>query len=371
MNFIIKGYKDSFYIFKLCRTEEMHKLYMLHGFNHLYCLETARLYTYDGYIDLAAGSAEMFSDYCEGDVFSVNERGIVGELYISESDSNSLVTTPKCNSNCIMCPIPETVRRTGIPGSTKELLEIIRYIPRTAKHITITGGEPTLIGEGFFDILKAFQHDFDTTAFQLLTNGRVFSDFEYTTRFVDCIPEILEIGIPIYGFDAESHDSITKTPNSFMQTVAGIKNLLHYNCNVEIRIVLTRMLIDNMEQIADFIIKNFKEVSVVTVMGLEMTGNAAKNKDLVWAPYDELFNKSRSAISMLANHGIDVRLYNFPLCMISEKYWGIANKSISDYKIRYSDECAECDVKEICGGVFGSTKTITGFVGHPIRRNDK
>ena len=371
MNFILKGYQDSYYIFKLCKSEELHAFYMIHGFNHLYCCDPVRLYTYDGYIELPTGSAELFSDYCEGDVFSINERGIVGELFASESDSNSLVITPKCNSNCIMCPIPEAVRRTGITSPTRELLEIIRYLPRTAKHITITGGEPTLIGEGFFDILRAFQYDFDTTAFQLLTNGRVFSDFEYTTKFVDCIPEILEIGIPVYGFDATSHDSITRTPNSFVQTVAGIKNLLYYNCNVEIRIVLTKMLIDNMNEIVDFLIEKLSEVNIVTIMGLEMTGNAAKNKELVWAPYDELFKKSRTAINKLASHGIDVRLYNFPLCMISEKYWGIANKSISGYKIRYSDECAECDVREICGGVFGSTKTITGFTGRPIKRNDK
>ena len=270
-----------------------------------------------------------------------------------------------------MCPIPESVRKTGIPGSIAELLEIIRYLPRTANHITITGGEPTLIGEGFFDILRAIQYDFDTTAFQLLTNGRVFADFEYTTRFVNSIPTMIEIGIPVYGFDASTHDSITRTPGSFDQTLAGVKNLLHYNCDVEIRVVLTKMLIDNIEKIADFIIDNLSKVKKVTIMGLEMTGNAAKNRDLVWAPYDELFMKSQIAINKLAGSGIDVRLYNFPLCMISEKYWGIANKSISDYKIRYSSECAECDVKEICGGVFGSTKNITGFIGHPIKRNNE
>ena len=369
MNYIFNGYKDSYYIFKLCRSEEMHRLYMQQGFNHLFCNEQVRLYTYDGYIEMPSESAEKLDGYRDGDVFSINERGIVSELYAYESDSNSLVLTPKCNSNCIMCPIPEHVRRTGIPGHKDELLELIRYIPRTAKHLTITGGEPTLIGDAFFDILKALQYDFDSTAFQLLTNGRVFSDYEYTTRFVDCIPNALEIGIPIYGYNAESHDSITRTPDSFTQTIAGIHNLLHYDCNVEIRIVLTKMVVDNIEKIADLIIGNFRRVSTVTIMGLEMTGNAAINRDLVWAPYDELFEKSKPSINKLVRSGIDVRLYNFPLCMISEKYWGIANKSISGYKIRYSDECAECDVKEICGGVFGSTKNITGFRGRPIKRN--
>ena len=165
MNFIINEYNDSYYIFKLCRSEDMHRLNMLSGFNHLYCSEQTRLYTYDGFIEMPHDTADLFKDYCEGDLFSINERGIVNELFSAGSNSNALITTPKCNSNCIMCPIPENVRKNGIPGTTTELLEIIRYLPRTAKHITITGGEPTLIGEGFFDVLEAFQFDFDETYF--------------------------------------------------------------------------------------------------------------------------------------------------------------------------------------------------------------
>ena len=103
-------------------------------------------------------------------------------------------------------------------------------------------------------------------------------------------------------------------------------------------------------------------------MGLEMTGNSAKNKDLVWLPYDEMFNKAENASKFLISNGVDVQIYNFPLCSVSPAYWDICEKSISDYKIEYSVECQKCDLKAICGGVFNSTKRVTNFTGKPIKR---
>ena len=65
-------------------------------------------------------------------------------------------------------------------------------------------------------------------------------------------------------------------------------------------------------------------------------------------------------------HGIDVKLYNFPLCMVDEGYWSIAAKSISEYKIQYPCECEACTVKEICGGFFGSTLHLMKPTVYPI-----
>ena len=54
--------------------------------------------------------------------------------------------------------------------------------------------------------------------------------------------------------------------------------------------------------------------------------------------------------------------------LTKEEYWNLCSKSISDYKIQYDDTCAQCYVKEICGGVFGSTKRMINFVGEPITK---
>lgn len=43
-------------------------------------------------------------------------------------------------------------------------------------------------------------------------------------------------------------------------------------------------------------------------------------------------------------------------------------KVFSDYKVDFGDECQKCDLKEICGGVFDSTKRVIHFKGKPIKR---
>ena len=66
---------------------------------------------------------------------------------------------------------------------------------------------------------------------------------------------------------------------------------------------------------------------------------------------------------------MDVKLYNFPLCAVKKEYWVLCSKSISDYKIEYDDVCSQCKVKEICGGIFDSTKRMAKITGKPILEN--
>jgi len=365
----IRGYNDDYYVFKLALDENKHYEYMKKGFNHIYKdKDTYKLYTYDGYIPLSQDAEKLFELYTNEDVLSIDCRGIVYEQYRADSSDNAIVCTLQCNSNCIMCPCSEQSRRNSGLSSLTELRELLRYIPKDAPFLTVTGGEPTLLKEDFFDLMATLQYNFDQTRFLLLTNGRAFGDYKFTERFIECIPNNIRVGIPIYGYNEESHDSITQTPGSFKQAVIGIHNLLHYNIETEIRIVVTKRNIDNMERIARYIIKYFRGIACVNIMGLEMLGNAAKNKEEVWLSYDEAFQKCKKAIRLLIANGIDTQLYNFPLCAVGPAYWSICAKSISDYKVDFSEECGQCDLKEICGGVFNSTKRVINFKGKPMKR---
>lgn len=365
----IRNYSDEYYVFKVAMKQEEHIEYMRRGFNHIYKDDDAcKLYTYDGYIVLDKSSTKLFELYKGDDVLSIDNRGIVYELYRAESDDNAIVCTLQCNSNCIMCPCSEQSRRTSALCRLDELKEILRYIPQTAPFLTITGGEPTLLKDDFLGLMSILQSKFGETNFLLLTNGRAFSDYRFVKRFVDCLPDNIRVGIPIYGYNEITHDNITQTPGSFKQAVIGIHNLLHYNIETEIRIVLTKQNVDNIDKIAKYIIKFFRGVACVNFMGLELMGNAAKNRDKVWLPYDEAFRKCEVALKLLIANGIDTQLYNFPLCAVEPAYWGICSKSISDYKVEFSEECRECAVRGICGGVFDSTKRVINFRGTPIKR---
>lgn len=289
------------------------------------------------------------------DVFEIYEDGTVFRCYDDRSSENLLFITGRCNSNCIMCPSPENNRRNGNTASIDDLIMIASHIPSDASHITVTGGEPFLVGKDLFRLLAYCKEKFIGTEFQILTNGRVFALEDYCKDLAESIPFNTSIGIPLHGSCAEIHDAITQTNNSFAQTITGLKRLIGIGIKVEIRIVVSRLNVKNLSEIADLIVWKLSRVHHVSIMAMEMTGSAYINREKVWIPYGESFLYVKPAIEKLIQNGIDVRLYNYPLCVVDKDYQMICSKSISSWKVRYAEECEACKLKESCGGVFAGT----------------
>lgn len=312
-------------------------------------------------------AASVLNGLAEFDVVEFYSDSNFRVLFRDDSNDNALVVTNQCNSNCIMCPCSEGSRRKLSQESSEHLCRILEYIPTDACYLTLTGGEPTLLGSGLFPVLRKLREHFeDFTEFQFLTNGRTFSDKAYLQQFLENAPERLHYGIPLYGFSAETHDSITRASGSFVQAVNGIKALLHHGCDVELRIVVSKLNLNYMDGIARFIAAGFHGLSHVSIMATEMCGTAAANRQKVWVDYHDAFQASKNAIKILLSNGIDVMLFNFPLCKVERGYWALCQKSISDYKIRYYETCQNCRVKDLCGGVFRSTLLLTGMELNPI-----
>lgn len=304
---------------------------------------------------------------CNFDVVELNSDTTFYIAFSYSVGDNALFITNKCNSSCIMCPNSDYERKKTSDRSPERILELISYFPKDAPYLIITGGEPTIIGYKFIDILKQVDKHFpETTQLTILTNGRSLAIKDFADKLLDVCPERTCFAIPIHGGCAEDHDAITQAKGSFDQTVVGVKRLLSCGFKVEIRIVVTGLNYQHMTDIADFIIKNFPGVSHVHIMAAEMRGSAVKNRDRVWVDYADCFSASREAIQMLMQNGFDVKLFNFPLCKVDRAYWPICVKSITDYKIQYYDTCSGCSVQQICGGVFGTTLKVTKMELTPI-----
>ena len=301
-----------------------------------------------------------------GDVITINEKGIINILYDSTSRDATIYLTALCNSNCIMCPSFDTERRTENAMPDEWLFEYIRLLPADVNHIVITGGEPTLRTELFFDVLYGIADKFPTTETLILTNGRSFASKQIVRSFLDHCPAFTTIAIPIHHYDPSAHDSITRAPGSFAQTHMGIDHLLAEKVAVEIRIVVSKLNCEHLAQIADLIIRDFKSVSVVNFIGLETRGNCAINFNSLFVPFDLVFAFIKPAIVKLVKAGIDVGLYNFPLCWVDEGFRGICRKSITPSKIRYNPECDNCELKSACGGFFGTTRALAKPTVKPI-----
>ena len=289
------------------------------------------------------------------DVFGISEDGTVFRYYDDSSVENAFFITEKCNSNCVMCPSPDFSRKRGNSMEIEDLITIASHIPSDTAHITVTGGEPFMIGKSIFRLFDYCKEKFINTEFLILTNARIFAVNEYCELLKHSIPLHSMVGVPIHGSCAEIHDSLTRVDGSFKQTMIGLQRLHSLGIPIEIRVVVCKANLKDLETIARLISSQFNKVDHVSIMAMEMTGNAFLNADMLWVPYRESFKYIRPAINLLINAGIDVRLYNYPLCTVEPENRLICAKSISSWKIRYTPKCEVCSIKESCGGIFAGS----------------
>lgn len=343
-------------IFSLAFTDNAHQDLLEEAVSHLYVHENyLEACPANQIINVDSPVVEQLSFFNDYDAVELHSDGSIYRCYDDKASENVFFVTGKCNSNCIMCPAPEYTRRNSDDPCVARLIELASHMAIHTPHVTVTGGEPFLAGKDIFRLFEFCRMKFPNTEFLILTNGRVFALKEYCKLLQETAPDNTILGIPIHGSCAAVHDAITRTPGSFSQTISGLQNLHAMGVRLELRIVVSRMNITDLANTARLIASILPHAERVCIMGMEMTGNARVNRELVWIPYQESFPFVAKATDILIDMGVDVRLYNYPLCTADPKYWTICYKSITDQKVRYADGCEGCAVKDACGGVFAGT----------------
>lgn len=304
------------------------------------------------------------SKLTSGDVVKVNlSRNSLKVMYKANSSEQVILTTNQCNNNCIMCPDSDGIRSTHHNADVNIIKSAIKLMNNNTKYICITGGEPTFLKEELFHILDICKDKFQNAEFIMLTNGRTFYYENYTKEFIKHCPNNIIIGIPLHSNKEEMHDEITRVKGSYVQAVNGMENLLKHKQLVEIRVVINKLNYLDLNNIAKMITRKFPNCYRVNFMAMEILGNAYINRDEVWVDFIDFKEQLEKACLTLLSSGIRTYIYNIPLCYIDKKFWSIAKKSITEYKVKYGEECEECKVKEKCGGFFYSTKKFKNLKG--------
>ncbi|MFC0513543.1 His-Xaa-Ser system radical SAM maturase HxsC [Mucilaginibacter angelicae] len=287
----------------------------------------------------------------EGDIVSVGVDGNIRTLYRVNSFYNTILATERCNSNCLMCSQPPK-DKNDIPYLYALYCKVIPLIPKDCVELTISGGEPTLMGELFFQLLELITRELPDTEIHILTNGRSFAWEHMAERLAQVNNPRMMLGIPLYADYYQVHDYIVQAKDAFNQTILGLHNLARYNLRIEIRVVLHLQSIPRLTRLAKYVFKNLPFAEHVTFMGLEYTGYTPHNIDQLWIdPYDYQ-NELDEAVEFLAGQGMHVSIYNSQLCILPENLWRYARKSISDWKNDYLPECRNCSKLQDCGGLF-------------------
>lgn len=286
-------------------------------------------------------------------------------IIAGDRDERTLFLTERCNSNCIMCPYGSKHRSRGIDSPVGTLLQFIELMDPNCNYICITGGEPTLLKQDFLQILASVKEHLKYATVHILTNGRSLSYSSFFQAYRQVRPYQTLLGIPLHASNADLHDHISGICGSFAQTVKGLDRCYSAGEHIELRIVTSALNASALPALAEFIGRRYPAVDHVSLMGLEMMGNAMINRRDVWISFDALWPYVEQAVDILLRHGVSTRLFNYPLCMVSERFQPLYSKSITGYKIRYKPECDNCLRKQLCGGFFQTTIVMPDITVKP------
>jgi His-Xaa-Ser system radical SAM maturase HxsC len=291
----------------------------------------------------------------EGDIIRLDpESGSMRCLYRRNSLHNTILLTERCDHYCLMCSQPP--KQIDDSWLLEEAKQLISIMPRETEGLGFTGGEPTLYGQQFIELLQLTKACLPTTAIDVLSNGRAFRTMTFAKQYASVEHPDLLIGIPIYSDDPVRHDYVVQSKGAFDETIQGILNLKSLDQRVEIRIVIHRQTVDRLVQTCEFIARNLLFVDHVALMGLEITGFTRPNLDLLWIDPFDYRDRLSEAVALLNGYGMTASVYNHQLCTVNPDVRDNYRKSISDWKKEYLDECERCIERQNCGGLFSSAK---------------
>lgn len=301
----------------------------------------------------AIGVTSKFAYLAEGDIVGIhNPSRKFRALFRRSSRHNSFLVTERCNNYCLMCSQPP--KDIDDRWILNEIRKSLPLMDRATPTLTFTGGEPLSDWTDFISVLAECRDQLPRTAVQVLTNGRAFSRSEIVDAWRDLNHPSLIAAIPVYSAVDHLHDYVVQAKGAFDETILGILKLKDRGQRVEVRVVLHAQTAPAILETCRWLARNLPFVDHVALMGLENTGFAIANENLLWIDPVDYRDDLATGVDALSAVGMNVSIYNLPRCVLHRSVWPHAVQSISDWKNGYVDECTSCTEKPRCSGLFTS-----------------
>jgi His-Xaa-Ser system radical SAM maturase HxsC len=296
---------------------------------------------------------KSFDYLSDGDLLGFRGNGgRFRTLYRRGSAHNAFLVTERCNHYCLMCSQPP--RDVDDGWLLDEIRACLSLMDPRTRSFAFTGGEPLLEWQRFMALLSDCRDILPNTAVHVLSNGRAFADKRVVAAWADVRHHDLMVGIPIYSAVDHVHDYVVQARGAFNETLLGILKLKDRGQRVEVRVVLHAITAPRIVETCRWLARNLPFVDHIALMGLENTGFAIANDQLLWIDPVDYRDSLSEAVDILASVGLTVSVYNLPLCLLARSVWPFAVQSISDWKNGYVEECEPCVEKGRCSGFFTS-----------------
>lgn len=314
--------------------------------------DAVRLFEAEG--EMAFGCASGLFTLCtdgqdlDGDVLFIDPgAGSATRIIRAASPHNSLLVTERCDQLCVMCSQPP--KKTHV-DRFRMFREACVLAPQEAV-IGISGGEPTLYKDELLQLVEHVLGVRPDLRFHILSNGQHFevSDVE---RLRQPFYGNVSWGIPLYSAIPADHDEIVGKAGAFDRLEQSLHVLLLARSTVELRTVVMLSTVNGLDALSRHIAARLSFIATWSIMQLENTGFAKNRWGLLYFDHASDFTPLANALNVAQVHGIQARLFNFPLCTVPSNYRHLAPASISDWKRKYAPACQSCRAIDRCSGFF-------------------
>jgi MoaA/NifB/PqqE/SkfB family radical SAM enzyme len=203
-----------------------------------------------------------------------------------------VLTGTVCNNNCLFCMEEDREGREQVNSRTND--EVVRWILEQhagCEEICFTSGEPTTNKK--LPSWVKMAKDAGVARISVMTNGRALSHEPYAKLLIAA--GMRRFYVSIHGHTAKLHESLTRTPGSFDQTVAGLDVLARYRrygVEVHTSTVVTKRNLPHLGQIYRFLRAHGVDQVVFNVM--QANGRANTYFDQLFPTYTEIAATARA-----------------------------------------------------------------------------
>ncbi|HEY3499856.1 MAG TPA: radical SAM protein HxsC4 [Polyangiaceae bacterium] len=225
-----------------------------------------------------------------------------------------ILTGAVCNNNCLFCMEEDRDARYHTNSATTD--DVVRWIldkNRGCEEVCFTSGEPTTNPRLPVWVKWAKEHG--VRRISVMTNGRALSYDRYTKGLAAA--GMNRFYISIHGHEKRLHEGLTRTPDSFEQTVGGLDSVTRlkpYGIELHTSTVITKRNLPHMTEIYRFLRSHGVDQVVFNVM--QANGRANTFFDQIFPTYTEIAATAKSFLDeqLQRENPVMAFLVDIPLC---------------------------------------------------------
>jgi cyclic pyranopterin phosphate synthase len=240
-----------------------------------------------------------------------------------------------CNNNCVFCM--EEDRDARYVNNSAMTAERVRWMlerHRGAEEVCFTSGEPTTRPE--LPEFVAWSKSLGYRRISVMTNGRRLSHLPYAALLAKA--GMNRFYVSIHGHTKKLHEGLTRTPDSFEQTVAGldaIAKLKRFGVELHTSTVVTDRNLPHLLDIYRFLRAHGVDQVVFNVM--QANGRANTFFEQIFPRYTEIAASFRAFAREVGEARPQAFLVDIPLC---------TTEGIADFNRGYVESYCHYDLEE-------------------------